>query len=152
MPQKYRVHSFRGLLADGGEDEINLERQNLNMAYRIIKFEIIPNNPGTQTNESVVQVFRETQSSASAVIDFSDVDLLAAACYVNTSSSGTATNTTVVVIDNILFSRNIYVTHVETNGNEACNYYLEIEEVPVSSSTLMQLKLGVARKLNLQQD
>jgi hypothetical protein len=37
-------------------------------------------------------------------------------------------------------------------GSESCNYYIEIEEVPVEAATLMQLKLQVARKLNLQQD
>ena len=48
---KHKVHSFRGLLADSGEDEINLERQNVNLAYRIVKFEIISNLPGTQDAE-----------------------------------------------------------------------------------------------------
>ena len=53
-----------------------------------------------------------------------------------------------VIFDNILFSRNIFVTYADARGvGDPCNYYIEIEEVPVSPSTLMQLKLGTARKL-----
>jgi hypothetical protein len=138
---KHKVHTFRGLLADGGQDEINLERQNVNMAYRIVKLQVFPQSPGFVSQESLIQVFREKQTSiptASGTCEFTNVDLVMFQ--------------TIVVFDNVLFSRNIYVTHTNNEGSGECNYYLEIEEVPVSSSTLMQLKLGVARKLNLQQD
>jgi len=151
---KHKVHSFRGLLADGGQDEINLERQNLNVAYRITKCELIIEQPGAATDyESIVKVYREEQSSVDGVINFNDVDLLAAGFVTgNSSQTHYAQNTPPVVFDNILFSRNIYVTHTDISGSQSCNYYIELEEVPVGPATLMQLKLGVARKLNLQQD
>ena len=152
---KHKVHSFRGLLADGGQDEINLERQNLNLAYRIIKFAIMQNYPGTGDVESTVQIFRESQTSIStttATVDFSDPDLLGAA-YIHEGATVANANTGIsIIFDNILFSRNIFVTHTETQGTFKCNYYIELEEVPVGAATLMQLKLGVARKLNLKQD
>jgi len=144
---KHNVHSFRGLLADGGTDEINLERQNVNLAYRITKFDLFPNNPGA-TIDSSVKIFREEPGSSNSTVDFDDQDLLAAAMYYN----GTYEIDHTVVFDNTLFSRNIYVQHHEQLGSEPINYYIELEEVPVTASTLMQLKLGVARKLNLQQD
>jgi len=151
---KHRVHSFRGLLGDGGQDEINLERSNLNLAYRIVKFAIMQNFPGTGDAESTVQIFREEQTSIStttATVDFSDPDLLGAA-YIHEGQTVADAHTGIsVIFDNTLFSRNIYVTHTETQGTFKCNYYIEIEEVPVNASTLMQLKLGVARKLNLKQ-
>jgi len=149
---KHKVHSFRGLLGDGGQDEISLERQNVNLAYRIIKFELFPNLPGTEASESTVQVWREEQTSISATtatVDFTDADLLAAS-FVG-AGDPLIRSTFTTTFDNTLFSRNIYVTHTNADGTGACNYYIELEEVPVGAATLMQIKLGVARKLNLTQ-
>ena len=60
--------------------------------------------------------------------------------------------TVISIFDNILFSRNIFVSQYDNDGDRALNYYIELEEVPVNAATLMQLKLGVARKLNLSQN
>jgi len=150
---KHKVHSFRGLLGDGGQDEINLERSNVNLAYRIIKFEGVSNLPGTEDCEATLQVFREEQTSISttvATVDFTDENLLAALVYLHAAPTSVGPLST-VVFDNVLFSRNIYVTNTVTAGDSKMNYYIELEEVPVTSATLMQLKLGVARKLNLKQ-
>ena len=152
MPQKYRTHSFRGLLNDGDVKEIDLERQNMNVAYRITKFEILPETVYTFASFSML-VWRESQASvlSSASIDFNDTDLLAAGAWAFGSGEGNIQSN--IIFDNVLFSRNIFVTLTEeTTSDLKCNFYLELEEVPVTSSTLMQLKLGVARKLNLQQD
>jgi len=146
---KHKVHSFRGLLGDGGQDEINLERQNVNLAYRIVKFQVISNVTlsATATVDHVVKVWREEQTSiptGSAVIDLTDPDLLAVGVYAQGQS---LEYTNVIVFDNILFSRNIYVTATDNDGTDSVNYYLELEEVPVGAATLMQIKLGTARKL-----
>jgi len=141
---KHKVHSFRGLLADGGQDKINLERQNVNIAYRIVKFALFPGDPpGTTPRDSAVSIWREEQSSVVVGVDFTNTDLLGAGLWFN----GTYETDDVVIFDNILFSRNIYVTHFDSIGSGAMNYYIEIEEVPVTASTLMQIKLGTARKL-----
>ena len=145
---KHKVHSFRGLLGDGGQDEINLERQNLNVAYRVVKFELMGQIPGAIPQESVVKIYRETQDSIDGVVNFTDSTLLATAIWMK-HSDVIYTLAESVVFDNILFSRNIYVTHKDIEAGESCNYYIELEEVPVSASALMQLKLGVARRLNL---
>jgi len=148
---KHKVHSFRGLLADGGQDEINLERSNVNLAYRIIKFQIMANNFNT-ADEYNFSVFKDEQASGYdyGTFDFSNTDLLAAAYLENNATAGDFVLST-VIFDNILFSRNIFVV-LSSQANKSCNYYLELEEVPVGAATLMQLKLAVARKLNLQQD
>ena len=152
---KHKVHSFRGLLGDGGQEEINLERSNLNLAYRIVKFEIMPNFPGGATQEAVIKIYREKQTTlltSSALIDFTETDLLGAAYYVQYGSPPQGQNTAIVTFDNTLFSRNIYVTYTDNDSDGTfCNYYIELEEVPVGAATLMQLKLGVARKLNLSE-
>jgi len=149
---KHKVHSFRGLLGDGGQDEINLERQNVNLAYRIVKFQIMPPLMGTESSESTVKIYKDTQSSIDSNIDFSDPTLLAAA-YIENESHGNYIGVEFsVIFDNVLFSRNIFVTHDDVKGDAvSCNYYIEIEEVPVGAATLMQLKLQVARTLSLTQ-
>jgi len=148
---KHKVHSFRGLLNDGEEDEINLERSNANVAYRIVKFDVMGNTPGADSQESIVKIYREKQTSIDGVVNFDDTDLLGVAIWMNKSSVDFPVSHQ-VIFDNTLFSRNIYVTNDDVDSTNACNYYIELEEVPVGAATLMQLKLQVARKLNLQQD
>ena len=150
---EHKVHSFRGLLGDGGQDEINLERQNANVAYRIVKFEIMPNSFTGSDRVHGVSVWREKQTSISTSAytpDFGDPDVLAIGIVAWDSTQPQLSGET-TIFDNVLFSRDIYVTHTEESGGGSCNYYVELEEVPVSASALMQLKLGVARRLNLEQ-
>jgi len=148
---KHKVHSFRGLLADGGQDEINLERSTLNLAYRIIKFELLPNQIGAGGGEHTCIISRESSLAATNTVDFSDPDLLGAGFINNSTASHTSPIVLISIFDNVLFSRNIFVSQYDNDGDRALNYYIELEEVPVTPSTLMQLKLGVARKLNLQE-
>ena len=142
---KHKVHSFRGLLADGGQDEINLERQNANIAYRIVKFELMGQIPGAIPQESVVKIYRETPDNIDGIVNFADPTLLATAIWMK-DANVIYTVAESVIFDNVLFSRNIYVTHKDIEVGESCNYYIEIEEVPVSASALIQLKLGTARR------
>ena len=149
---KHKVHSFRGLLGDGGQDEINLERQNANVAYRIVTLEIFPNLPGTTDIEDLVQVFREEQSSiptTAPTVDFTSPDLIAAAFI--SGNAATQIQGIVTIFDNTLFSRNLFVTHTDALAAKSCNYYIEIEEVPISASALIQLKLGTARRIKTKE-
>jgi len=147
---KHKVHSFRGMLADGGQEEINLERQNLNLAYRVRKLQGINQTPGISDVEYIIKVYRESQSSIDGVIDFNDTDLIA--CYFQAIGEERRGPGPISIVDPILFSRNIFVTTADVAGSANINYYLEIEEVPVGAATLMQLKLGVARKLSLSEN
>ena len=149
---EHKVHSFRGLLGDGGQDEIRLERQNANVAYRIVKFQIIDDTPGASNTENVVKIYTEEQSSIDGVVNFGDSALLGVAFWVYNHSNPTFSTPQAVIFDNEIFNQDIYVTNKDVAPNATpCNYYIELEEVPVSASALMQLKLGVARKLNLKQ-
>jgi len=151
---KHKVHSFRGLLGDGGQDEINLERQNVTLAYRIINFQVIPEVPFGYDAEHILKIYREEQTSIDGVVNFTDTDLLGVSVITNETSGRLNPVNIVIIFDNVLFSRNIYVTHDDVEGSATgikCNYYIELEEVSVTAATLMQLKLGVARKLNLTQ-
>jgi len=150
---EHKVHSFRGLLGHGGQDEINLERSNVNLAYRIVKFRTMDTAPGDNNIESVCKIYRESQTSINGAVNFSDPDLLGVVYFTNNTSPNIIGQLSTIIFDQTLFSRNIYVTNNDaTGGSLSINYYIELEEVPVTASTLMQLKLQVARKLNPQQD
>ena len=154
---KHRVHSFRGLLGStptstvGNQEEINLERQNVNLAYRIVKLRLFPPT-GDSNIEATVKVYREEQVVADIdnSIDFTDPDLLGAAMFTDTTSANYPAEFW-VVFDNTIFSRNIFITNSDPVMTANVNYYIELEEVSVNAATLMQLKLGVARKLDLRE-
>ena len=147
---KHKVHSFKGLLGDGGQDEINLERSNLNLAYRITKFDVFPSTPFGVGQQSTVRIFKESQGTPGATVDFGDPDLLAAACLGIHDGAyfGTAY---ITIFDNVLFSRNIFINLFNDAGTPSINYYIEIEEVPISASALIQLKLGTARRIKTKE-
>jgi len=74
------MHSFRGLMLDGGQDRIRIQGSVGAIAWRISKFKIFPNLPGTSANESTIQIWREKQDSVStstATVDFNNDELLA---------------------------------------------------------------------------
>jgi len=142
-----QMHSFRGLLADGGQDKIRIEGATGDIAWRITKFQIMSSDmPGTSA-ESVVQIWREEQTSASLVIDFSLDELLGAA-YFSGSDSSSYTQDTVIIFDNALFVRNIYITHNDSKDEASANYYVELEEVKVSAAGMAQLAVAAARRLS----
>jgi len=143
-----QMHSFRGLLADDGQDKIRIEGATGEIAWRISKFEVIGNKPGigAGSGESIVKIYRENQTSIDALINFTDVDLLGAGYYID-SSSNTSPVSSVIIFDNTLFSRNIYVTHSDVSGTGvSCNYYIELEEVKVSAAGMAQLAVAAARR------
>jgi len=140
-----KVHSFRGLLEDGKQREINIQGSVGSIAWRITKFEIIQEAPGAQTVESTVKIFRERQPSVTATIDFGDADLLGAAIYHDAGSESNPISYA-VIFDNALFVRNIFVTHDTVEGNDSCNYYIELEEVKISTAGMAQLALASTRR------
>jgi len=143
-----QMHSFRGLLADGGQDKIRIEGATGQIAWRISKFEIFPNLPGTEASESTIQIWREEQdtiSSDTATVDFKNDELLAAS-FLGLGSNAKETSAVVTIFDNALFVRNIYTTHTNTDGTGSCNYYIELEEVKVSAAGMAQLAVAAARR------
>ena len=141
-----QMHSFRGLLADGGQDKIRIEGATGDIAWRITKFQVFPSEPGQQTTESTVLIWRERQDSVSTsgvVVDFSNNELLGAASF-HESHADSLISESIVVFDNALFVRNIYVTNTDTGGAIACNYYIELEEVKVSAAGMAQLAVAAA--------
>ena len=89
---------------------------------------------------------RNPQTTIDAIISFNDDQLLAAA-YWEDNDSVTYNHSTTVIFTNEIFNRNIYVTAAHASGHtEPMNYYVELEEIAVSTSIRAQLAVAAARR------
>jgi len=127
------VKTFRGILADGGQDQIRLSTIKGKVGYRIIKFESLPREAFNTTQESVTKIYKTQQSTIDGVVDFTDSDLLAVAIYKQHDS------TFYMAYDNVIFdseivNQDVYVTHSEVAGSASQNYYLELEVIPLDDA------------------
>jgi len=140
------VKTYRGLLADGAQEKIPLSTKDGSVGYRIVKLEIITEKPGHASVESVVQIFKKEQSSvptSAATINFTDADLLGVAIYIAPSSIAAHMSTT--IFDNEVFNQDIFVTHTENNDANACNYYIELEQLKLDHTQNMSATLKAIR-------
>ena len=142
-----RIISFRGLIADGGQEQIPLQTIQGLIGYKIVKFEVMPHKPTTGgPEESVVQIWKVEQSAPSTTtveIDFTDNRLLAAAYWIG-SDNPIYSKSTHVIFDGEKFNQDIYITHTNTDGDpdNAINYYIELEQMKLdlNEQTVATLK------------
>jgi len=129
------VKAFRGLLADGGQDRISLSTIKGKIGYMIVKFRILSYSPGDANSEHIVKVYSQEQATvptSSGKVDFTDTELLAVAYNKDSASdSSGAYYTPTVIFDDKIFNQDIYVTHTDNAGAVACNYYFELEVIPL---------------------
>jgi len=125
------VKTFRGLLADGAEDRIRLHTIKGKVGYRIVKFQIIGNTPGTAEVEAIVKIWKTSQSTPNAQIDFTDSDLLAAAEHREFAAAEDFSSPQVIVFDNEIFNQDIYISYKTAAGSMKMNYYFELEIIPL---------------------
>jgi len=137
------IKSFKGMILDEGQDQIYLSTNNGRIGYRIVRFDIMTNIPhvaGTDT-EHVVMVWKAARTATqlgdptTTNPDFSDNDLLAVGVATNdvTGSGHGYWDTT--IFDNEIFNQDIFVTNRDEGGSvTACNYYIELEVMELSSS------------------
>ena len=132
-------------MADGAQERIPLQTNKGLIGYRIVKFEIMSYTPVTiGTQESVVQIWKTEQTAPSTTtvsIDFSNNRLLAAAVWTG-SDDPRYQSAQQVIFDNEKFNQDIYITHTNTDGSEACNYYLELKQMDLAldEATVATLK------------
>ena len=131
------IKTFRGLLADGAQQEINLRTNTGKIAYRIHKFELMVKGPGQANSEHTVKIFTLPQATGDidGIINFGDHNLLAAGIVSNTTAGYSQIfNAPPVIFDNVTFNQNIFITHFESHSNEAINYHLELEQIKLSDN------------------
>jgi len=143
------IKTFRGILVDGGSDQIWLSTKKGKIGYRIVKLQIIHARPGSlgSDSEHTLKVYKTSQTTVTNDIDFSDNTLLAAASMGNSSQSFYYGTTPVIIFDDVVFNQDIYITHIDTHGAESLNYYLELESFTMSDnatlvSTLSDIRLN----------
>ena len=144
------IKTFRGLLADGGQNRIRLSTKKGKVGYKINKFQIFPELPGTVQQESTVWIWKVKQTSVdttTATTDFSDGNLLAAAHYQDSSSVDNPPGPLIIMFEQEIFNQDIYITHTDTTNAENMNYYVELETVSLTDnaaavSTLRDIRLN----------
>ena len=145
------IKTYRGCLADGGQDKIRLSTKKGKIGYRILKFDLFPNRPGgTSHVESVMQIFKVQQSTlytANSIVDFTDGNLLAAA-YLTDDVNNASGPLQVVMFEQEVFNQDVYITHTDEAGTAKCNYYLELETINLTDnaaavSTLRDIRTTV---------
>ena len=140
------IKTFRGKLEDDEEDKLRLSTKKGKIGYRIIKFQIIGDDPQTHRQESVVKIMKIT-TTPTGTIDFSDGNLLGVAIHKNYEQAqypfGEA-----IIFDRELFNQDIFVTHTDEGGStRPCNYYIELETEALTDnaaavSTLRDIRLN----------
>ena len=136
------IKSFRGLIANGGIDQISLRTNTGSTGYRIKKIAIIGQEPGQETVELVLKVYKIPQTTADNAVDFSDSTLLGVA-YLLDSDSTSNTQGETIIFDNEVFNQDVFVTAVDVSGSaRATNYYIELEQIKLSldQNTVATLK------------
>ena len=140
-----RTISFRGLIEDGGEDRIPLQTIQGLIGYKITKLQILPESPVTgAAGEHVVQIWKTTAPVISSDVDFSNNRLLAVAVW--SGNKNPAANVPSpyesVIFDSEKFNQDIYITHVDADGNLKVNYYIELEQMKLdlNEQTVATLK------------
>ena len=127
--------SFRGLLADGAQDTIRLSTNNGLTGYKIHKFQIINNIPGTLDHENIVKLYTREQSAVDGTVNFEDPTLLGCAFRSGDATANNYPEDITVIFDNTTFNQDIFITNKEVSGNAALmNYYLELEQVKLDTN------------------
>jgi len=142
------IKTYRGMLADGGQDRIRLKTNKGDIGYRIKKFELMPAAPGTVEHELMCKIYKLKQSTIDGLVDFTDGDLLAVSIMTSYAPTAYITATT-TVFDNEIFNQDIYVTAVDTESNSATNYYLELEQIKLNENESTMATLQSLRRFGL---
>jgi len=137
------IKSYRGVLADGGQETINLHTNDGKTGYKVVKFQIIPVTPGANI-DAVVKIFKVEAGTATATIDFNDNTLLAVAWSYN----DTYETESIIIFDNEIFNQDIYVQNHDEKATGSINYYIELEQVDLTED---QALVAIVKNLRNEQ-
>ena len=138
------IKSFRGLIADAGQDTVHLHTNDGSIGYQIKKFETIStgSDAGGIAGEHWTMIWsiqQTTVSSTTPDIDFSNQTLLAVNWSPNNAERPFAKS---IIFDNMIFNQDIYITHMDIAGSASNNYYIELEQLKLdlNQNTVATLK------------
>jgi len=135
------IKTFRGLIADGAEDVVLIHTNDGSIGYRIVKFQVMQDEPGQESAEHTVKIYKTSQTTIDNKVDFSDQRLLAVALW-HKHSGVTYPSDNTVIFDREIFNQDIYITHEDTDGSAPANYYIELEQMKLdlNENTVATLK------------
>jgi nitrogen regulatory protein PII-like uncharacterized protein len=142
-----RIISYRGLLANGGQDTINLHTNDGKTGYKIIKFQCMGPD-SSEDIESAIKIYKVKQSTIDDAINFSDGILLACSIISQSATSQTHAVDRAVIFDNEIFNQDIYVTTSGGDYSASINYYIELEQVPLTED---QALVAIVKNLRNEQ-
>ena len=130
------IKTFRGLMQPDTVDKISLHTNNGSIGYRIKKLQVMTKNPMSGTTEAVIKAYSIPQTTIDAVVDFSQQTLLAVGIMLTTEAQDMA------IIESGAFNQDIYITYATQAGTDACNYYIELEQIKLdlNENTVATLK------------
>jgi len=131
------IKTFRGILADGGQDRIRLSTIKGKVGYRIVNYQIMPNTPLASNSEYVSKIYNHATGTADGTVDFSDSNLLGAAFTTDRAVGAAAdfvTSPVIIIFDREIFNQDIYITNYEGTSSNKLNYYLELEVIPLDDA------------------
>ena len=102
------IKSFRGRIADGEVQSINLHTNNGMTGYKITKFQLLPID-SNETVEQSVKIYSIPQTTATEDINFADNTLLAAG-IVHANADRDFVSPDTVIFDNMVFNQDIFIT------------------------------------------
>jgi len=145
------IKTFRGLLADsspGNQERIRLQTIKGKTGYRIVKFQVMSEEPyGGGSSEHLVQIWKVEQTTIDGNVNFTDSDLLAAAITNNSTSGYNYGTLSTIIFDNEIFNQDIFITGHDNQASQACNYYLELEVIPLDDAGAEYTTLKDMRQL-----
>mgnify|MGYP003154620801 CR=1 FL=1 len=139
-----KIKTFKGQLPIGEQEKLHLSTNDGLTAYKIKKFEIISDAPGTRTNELVAKIYLTDQTgNITSTVNFSDTDLLAVNYQKNTAGENFSTIANPIIFDRETFNQDIFVYITDASGNtHPANFYIELEQfsIDINTSTYHTLK------------
>ena len=127
------IKTFRGQLADGGQDRIRLQTIKGKVGYRIIKLRLMYYNPAADTAENIVLIWKKEQTTITDKVEFTDSDLLGMG-YTSRLEAVTPMIET-IIFDREIFNQDIFITSKDGQAaSQGLNYYIELEVIPLDDA------------------
>jgi len=138
------IKTFRGILADDGQQQIYLSGGDGSMGYKINKLQIIGGQPAGENQESIVKIYKTKQTAFTATVDFSQDALLAVAYLEAAADAKTESQSQIVIFEQEVVNQDIFISHVDSETGAEINYYLELEEVKMSDAEAANINFVAA--------
>jgi len=128
------IKSYKGLIVHDGQQTIPLHTNDGRTGYRLIKLEVIPETPYGASAEHVLKVYKIEQTGITTTINFGDNNLLGTAIINNDTAGYRYPSNPTIIFDNEILNQDIFITHKCADGDTSLNYYIELEQYPITEN------------------